>query len=214
MATRYSKKKDGKKKLSQNFTVAEMACNDGSDLILINDKFVKSKLQKIRDHFKKAIIINSAYRTKTYNRKVGGASNSQHIKGNAFDIYVKGVNVKEVAKYAESIAIKGIGLYLKSNFVHIDSRSIKYFWQENESGSQVSKKTFGGNPAYFPTLKKGSTGSYVKKLQTKLKNKGYKLTIDSIFGSATQNAVKKFQKANKLQQDGIVGSKTWKKLYK
>lgn len=67
----------------------------------------------------------------------------------------------------------------------------------------------------YPLIRKGSKGSYVKKAQTQLNKKGgYKLKVDGIFGSATLSAVKKFQKKNKLVIDGIVGPKTWSKLYK
>ena len=58
-------------------------------------------------------------------------------------------------------------------------------------------------------LKRGSTGSLVKTLQTKLKNWGYyKGSVDGIFGSKTLEAVKYFQRKNGLSVDGIVGSKT------
>lgn len=58
-------------------------------------------------------------------------------------------------------------------------------------------------------LKKGSSGSQVRTLQTKLNNWGYNCgTVDGIFGSKTLNAVKQFQKNNGLVVDGIVGTKT------
>lgn len=57
------------------------------------------------------------------------------------------------------------------------------------------------------TLKKGSIGDEVKKLQRLLN-----ITADSIFGSITEEAVKKFQKEHGLTQDGIVGPKTWEAL--
>ena len=44
----------------------------------------------------------------------------------AADIVVKGVKPLEVARYTESIGIKGIGLY--SSFVHVDTRTRKSFW--------------------------------------------------------------------------------------
>ena len=62
-------------------------------------------------------------------------------------------------------------------------------------------------------LKKGMKGAEVKKLQQELTNKGYNTKgVDGIFGSNTESAVKKFQKAKKLQADGIVGPATWKAL--
>ena len=67
----------------------------------------------------------------------------------------------------------------------------------------------------YPILRKGSTGEYVKRLQTKLVEKGYDPKgIDGIFGPGCLAAVKKFQKDNGLVVDGCVGPKTWAALYK
>ena len=58
-------------------------------------------------------------------------------------------------------------------------------------------------------VSQGSTGSDVKKIQTKLKSWGYyNGAIDGIFGSQTYAAVRSFQKKNGLTVDGIVGSQT------
>lgn len=58
-------------------------------------------------------------------------------------------------------------------------------------------------------LRYGSRGEKVKELQQKLKRWGYYTgSIDGIFGSGTQAAVKKFQKKNGLTADGIVGPQT------
>ena len=65
----------------------------------------------------------------------------------------------------------------------------------------------------MPTLKKGMmNNSDVKRLQTRLNEHGYKVSVDGDFGSGTETAVKKFQKAKGLTQDGIVGKDTWNKL--
>ncbi|MBV6712607.1 peptidoglycan-binding protein [Paenibacillus chitinolyticus] len=61
-------------------------------------------------------------------------------------------------------------------------------------------------------LRSGSSGDEVKVLQRLLTKKGYTVTADGIFGSGTDTAVKKFQTANSLTSDGIVGSATWSKL--
>jgi len=64
-------------------------------------------------------------------------------------------------------------------------------------------------------LKPGSNGEEVKLLQTKLKEKGYFVGDTTLkFGNITEAAVKKFQKANKLSADGIVGLKTIELLNK
>ncbi|PGO60732.1 N-acetylmuramoyl-L-alanine amidase [Priestia megaterium] len=65
-----------------------------------------------------------------------------------------------------------------------------------------------------PLIRKGDQGSAVEKLQKALSDLGYKLAVDGIFGSGTQDDVKDFQKKNGLTADGIVGDATWAKLIK
>jgi peptidoglycan hydrolase-like protein with peptidoglycan-binding domain len=57
--------------------------------------------------------------------------------------------------------------------------------------------------AVSETLRRGSKGEAVKKMQAKLG-----LTADGDFGPGTEAAVKKWQAANGLSADGIVGPKT------
>ena len=135
----FSKSRDGKIQLSENFKVKEFACKDNSDKILIDVTFVKTHLQDIRTHFGKPVIVNSAYRTETYNRYVGGAKNSYHMKGRAFDISIKGVSPQEIAKYAASIGVPGVIQY--NTFVHVDSRDTKY-WARNDNGKVTKKSSF------------------------------------------------------------------------
>lgn len=56
------------------------------------------------------------------------------------------------------------------------------------------------------TLKKGMSGDGIKWLQQALNKKGYNLTVDGVFGNATEKAVKDFQ--TKMLVDGIVGTQT------
>ena len=59
------------------------------------------------------------------------------------------------------------------------------------------------------TSRRGSSGSEVRKIQEKLKRWGYYSgSVDGIYGSGTESAVKKFQKANGLKADGIAGKAT------
>jgi hypothetical protein len=67
--------------------------------------------------------------------------------------------------------------------------------------------------AKLPTLKKGMDNQYVKTLQELLNKYGYKLTPDGDFGVITDGAVKDFQRTRGLVCDGIVGQKTWNKLF-
>ncbi|MCZ8521017.1 MULTISPECIES: peptidoglycan-binding protein [Paenibacillus] len=61
-------------------------------------------------------------------------------------------------------------------------------------------------------LRVGSSGDEVKVLQRLLTKKGYSVTADGAFGTGTESVVKRFQSANSLTSDGIVGSATWSKL--
>lgn len=124
----YSKKMDKEKKLSEHFKVREFACRDGSDPILVAPRLVMV-LQTIRDHFGKALVINSGYRTPQYNAKVGGAAQSQHCYGTAADIAIKGVSPATVAAYARRLMPDwgGVGIY--DSFTHIDVRETKADWK-------------------------------------------------------------------------------------
>ena len=59
------------------------------------------------------------------------------------------------------------------------------------------------------SYKRGSSGETVKKIQQRLLSWGYYSgSVDGIYGSRTEAAVKKFQKANGLTVDGIAGPAT------
>ena len=70
------------------------------------------------------------------------------------------------------------------------------------------------NPYTKPTktVKFGDSGKSVKWVQYELIEAGYNINVDGVFGTATRNAVKKFQKSCKITVDGIVGTKTIAKL--
>lgn len=54
----------------------------------------------------------------------------------------------------------------------------------------------------------GSRGQDVSKLQQALKDRGYQVAVDGIYGTQTKEAVKQFQRDNGLVVDGIAGAKT------
>lgn len=208
----YSLKKDKDTKLSTNFKVGEFRCKDGSDVIKIDTELVEV-LQKIRTHFKKAVTINSAYRTEKYNKSIGGASKSQHIYGKAADITVKGVDPVSVAIYAsEVLGTKGgveLGSYGEGfdGYVHIDVRDSK--WRGiivNRNSKYTTYQTFP------PTVMFGSTGDAVVVISRKLKKLGYLSTVMTKCNGIMHNAIKQFQANNELKRDGIFGKKSWEKL--
>ncbi len=145
MIQKYSKKTLGESQVSAHFKVKEFACGDGSDIVLIDSDLV-NVLEVIRHYFDKPIIITSAYRTDTHNKKVGGSVNSQHVLGKAADIVIVGVSPKDIAAVAEYIldGKGGIGLYPSKGFVHIDTREICSRWV-NYTGKDVVCSRFDTN---------------------------------------------------------------------
>ena len=123
----WSKAKNGAVELSANFKVSEFACKDGSDTVFISLGLV-SVLQQIRDHFAKPVIINSAYRNDSYNKKVGGADYSQHKYGTAADIHINGVSPATIAAYVETIMPNSGGIGIYRDFVHVDVRAARARW--------------------------------------------------------------------------------------
>ena len=226
-------------KIATNFQYKEFDCH-GSDCCsttIIDEKLV-AYIQQIRDHFGKPVTITSPYRCETHNKRVGGATKSYHMQGKAADIVVQGVSSREVAKYAESIGILGIGLYETSAdgyFTHIDTRTSKAFWYGQK---EEKRTTFGGATTTNTTpttsvttnelstyhkssskytiqmlhLQKGDRGRDVQILQELLKIHGYNIATSGEFDETTRVAVKDFQKKTAQTQDGIVGAKTMEKL--
>lgn len=233
-------RKDYKTLLSKNFKSHEFACKGKGccGTVKIDTELVDF-LQKIRDHFGKPIIINSGYRCEKHNKTVGGAASSLHTKGMAADIVVEGVKPVEVAKYAETIGVLGIGLYgaEDGNFVHIDTRSSKSFWYGHK---QEKRTTFGGENNVKKWQKAAQADGFkisvdgvwgkeceavAKKAICKKQLVGYKyknltkiiqeavgVTVDGKFGNNTRDYVKAYQARYGLTADGVVGLNTWKKI--
>lgn len=122
-------------KLTPNFSKSEFDCRDGSEMpsdVLDNVKELAKNLQVIRDEIGKSIHVNSGYRSPSYNKKIGGATRSQHLLGNAADLRVNGMKPSELHKVIlrlikeKKISEGGVGLY--RTFVHYDIRGTKARW--------------------------------------------------------------------------------------
>lgn len=121
--------------LTKNFHLSEFHCRDGTKVpaeLLPNVRELAANLQVIRDTIGEPLHVNSGYRTITYNRSIGGAPKSQHLKAKAGDITAKSYTPKQLAAVVErlikarKINIKGIGLY--PGFVHVDTRKQYARW--------------------------------------------------------------------------------------
>ena len=215
----YSLKASGPKRIMiggvrSNFLLKEFRCKDGSDEILLDSALIEL-LQKVRDHFGKAVSVTSAYRTPSHNRSVNGATSSYHIKGQAADFTVTGISNREVAKYLQGIGAKGIGLYdYTGGFVHVDTRDKKYYWQQDSRNSKYyGVSTFTAVEVYIvkgytvATVRYNDRNEYVRLLQETVG-----VEPDGIFGPGTEEAVRIFQKMHGLAVDGVAGPKTWNAL--
>ena len=92
-------------KLSPNFTLEELTVTNQRVRNEANEEEIKhlkalavNILQPLRDAIGKPIHINSAFRSESVNRLVGGSPTSQHRLGQAADIRVDGMTSKQVAK--------------------------------------------------------------------------------------------------------------------
>ena len=82
--------------------------------------------------FSGAVEVLSAFRSPTTNAWLasvnrGVANDSQHMNGNAMDISMPGVPVFKIRQVARSLGMGGVGFYLRSGFVHIDTGPVRYW---------------------------------------------------------------------------------------
>ena len=82
----------------------------------------------------------------------------------------------------------------------------------NTNRSRTNHNTNSNNTVQCPTLRMGNRGSAVAFVQRLLRQRGYNLPMDGIFGSMTRNAVTNFQRRNNLSQTGMVDDGTWRAL--
>lgn len=63
-------------------------------------------LQPIRNAIKKPMIITSGYRCPKLNKIVGGKANSQHLKGQAADFVIKGLEPAQIVEIIKNMEIE------------------------------------------------------------------------------------------------------------
>lgn len=131
----------------------------------------------------------------------GHGTLSQHYAGVAFDVG-QNLNLSGRRILWNSANSSGVWSYVEPlsftpSWVHFDKRF--------------------GRPACssggYPTLRRGSVSNYVCIAQDDLNTLGFNTNgLDGIFGTATENSVRSYQRSRNLIPDGIVGCNTWRSL--
>ena len=83
-------------------------------------------LEDVRMKWGKPVTVHSGYRCEQHNRRVRGATASQHLEGTAADFSVRGVSLQEVYDYLDPKVDGGLALY--SSFIHVDTRMKRKRW--------------------------------------------------------------------------------------
>lgn len=94
--------------------------------------------------------------------------------------------------------------YVMKKYVKVTKGKVEQSQPDkSQSGTAATPSTSTGS------LRSGASGERVKSLQTQLQAAGlYSGAIDGKFGSATENAVRAFQRKLGLKVDGVAGTKT------
>ena len=98
--------------------------SDLTEIKLANCQAIADRVMQFRNKYfsGKTITITSGWRSVANNKREGGVSNSQHLKGRAIDFKLAGVDASTLAKAAKN---SGMFTYVKgySSWVHVDVRS-------------------------------------------------------------------------------------------
>lgn len=73
--------------------------------------------------------------------------------------------------------------------------------------------TPAGAPRFPGTVRRGSHGETVRRVQARLAERGWTIVVDGVFGRATEATVRAFQRDKRLRDDGVVGPVTWRALW-
>lgn len=98
---------------------------------------VLNVLQPLRDKWGGPLVINSGYRSPKLNRLVGGASTSQHVKGEAADVGC--TDPVALARLAKRLNLPYDQMIVYPSFVHFSHKL-----NGNQRGQVLYSKTYGG----------------------------------------------------------------------
>lgn len=135
-------------KVSDHFTLGEIASKDGADKVLYDTELL-AMWETVREMLggdgRCTIGVNSWYRTPEHNRARGGASNSQHIYGTAADMVVyqngKIVDARLICCLLQDLGFPGVA-YISPRAVHSDNRASGTYRGDERKGYRDNVEDF------------------------------------------------------------------------
>jgi uncharacterized protein YcbK (DUF882 family) len=105
----------------KHFKRAEFLCGCGCGFGTVDFELAEV-LDDVREYFDSAVTITSGARCASHNRRVGGSSDSEHLRGTAADIKVSGVPAATVYDYLSKKYPGKYGIGKYATWTHIDVR--------------------------------------------------------------------------------------------
>lgn len=93
--------------------------------------------ERLRRRLKVPIGVNSGYRTKAYNRHLGGKDDSQHCRGRALDLQCDSIDLSAPEMLPLLIDCGFTGIGRGDGWVHVDTREEPYFWRYTATGRET-----------------------------------------------------------------------------
>lgn len=115
--------------VSTHFNRKEFQCKCGCGFCAVDVELL-DVLEKARKYFSNPVLITSGCRCEAYNKSIGGASKSKHVKAIASDIAVKNVPPDDVAEYFEGMYPDKYGIGRYTGWTHIDVRETPARWDK------------------------------------------------------------------------------------
>lgn len=109
------------KELCASTTAKRLGINNAPDIAVCDNLMllIVNVLQPLRTAIKSPVIVSSGYRCPKLNAYIGGASNSQHVTGQAADIAVTGMTIKALFDFIRKSDIIYDQLIEEGTWIHI-----------------------------------------------------------------------------------------------
>jgi len=120
------------RQLSPNLTRNEVTCQCGCGFDDVTPELVQT-FQALRDYLGRAVHVSSGNRCVQHNTRVGGSARSEHMSGNALDIFVNGLSKRQLFALIKEAHAEGLLPYLEycegisssPRAVHIDTGRVR-----------------------------------------------------------------------------------------